>query len=53
MSFFDKFRRSSRNNGPDLEAELQSHLEMSSADRESRGADTKSAAEQALVFVLR
>jgi putative ABC transport system permease protein len=34
-------------NRPDLNAELESHLQMSAHDHESRGADSKSAAERA------
>jgi putative ABC transport system permease protein len=41
------FKKSSRSNRPDLDAEIESHLQMSAADRESRGADPKSAAESA------
>ncbi len=40
MNFFQKFRR---NNRPDLDAELESHLQMSAADRESRGTSTQQA----------
>jgi hypothetical protein len=34
-------------NEPDLNAELESHLQMSAGDHESRGTDAKSAAERA------
>jgi len=47
MSLFDKLRRSIRNNRPDLDAEIQSHLQMSATDHASRGADAKSAGEAA------
>ncbi|HEY1925093.1 MAG TPA: permease prefix domain 1-containing protein, partial [Candidatus Acidoferrum sp.] len=34
-------------NQPDLKAELESHLQMAASDHESRGADSRSAAERA------
>jgi len=41
------FKKSSSDNSPDLDAELQSHLQMSAADHIERGADANSASEQA------
>ncbi|HEX3120610.1 MAG TPA: ABC transporter permease [Candidatus Acidoferrum sp.] len=41
------FKKSSSDNRPDLDAELQSHLQMSAADHIERGADANSASEQA------
>jgi predicted permease len=42
-----KFSRDSDDNRPDLNAELESHLQMSATDHASRGADPQSAAVQA------
>jgi putative ABC transport system permease protein len=45
MNFFGN--RDKRKNRPDLNAELETHLQMSTGDHESRGVDAKSAAEAA------
>ncbi len=44
MTFFKNFRR---NNRPDLNAELQSHLQMSAQDHADRGASPQEAAQNA------
>jgi putative ABC transport system permease protein len=41
------FKKSDRDNLPDLDAELQSHLQMSASDREDRGASPQQAAQSA------
>ncbi len=45
-NLFDKLRRS-RKNRPDLDAEIQSHLQMSAADHAARGASPQQATERA------
>ena len=52
MNPFKKFSRSNpsrdpSDNRPDLDAEIQSHLQMSAADHASRGADPQQASERA------
>jgi putative ABC transport system permease protein len=47
MNPFQKLRGRARKNHPDLNAELESHLQMSADDHAARGADPKSSAELA------
>src|ERR1700761_8775935 len=41
------FKKSNRDNRPDLDAELQSHLQMSARDHQDRGASPRQAAQNA------
>jgi putative ABC transport system permease protein len=47
MNFFGNRDKDKKQNGPDLDAELEAHLQMSAQDHTSRGADSKSASELA------
>jgi putative ABC transport system permease protein len=47
MNFFGKRDRDKKKNAPDLDAELETHLQMSAQDHAARGADSKSASELA------
>jgi putative ABC transport system permease protein len=47
MNFFGKRDRDKKKNAPDLDAELETHLQMSAQDHAARGTDSKSASELA------